>query len=67
MRQTDLQILDELISDNFKPHIEAALKRIRSAYVESRTTVRSKRPVQQRKGKNEPFCVRGVRYLSFSK
>lgn len=44
MRQTDLQILEDLIGDNFKPYIDSALKRIRSVYVKSRPTVRRKPP-----------------------
>jgi len=56
MRQTDLQILDDLIADNYKPYIESALKRIRSVYVESRHTVRAKRPAQQRKAKILLLC-----------
>jgi len=56
MRQTDLQILDSLISDDYKPHIEAALKRIRSVYVKSRTIVGENLPppMTKRRCKSTP-------------
>ena len=62
MRQTDLQIFDDIAKRQWVPSYEEALKRIRSVYVEHRKTVAPKRAVQQRKGKTVHSCSKCLRF-----